>query len=260
MKSIIMQKIALDKERQRTISTGSLDGAIITTTDVLITDKEEIAKVKERLLNSATADLKKAQCNSLQNIPSITVSEATEVQTNGDAKGGNGDTVSLVESDSEQAAAVRFSPENPRVEHIKKDELTVPLFPRKRTTSNISARSGDSFRKSSESLRKEVSRPMYRADIFYGGSVRSLAEYKQSSEDMQSYIKSTTSLPPGVVGGKCWAPFTAAMGKMFDFSVMRSPTFLIMLTSYFLAMLGRLTLTLKEWGKIYLMSLRQWQL
>lgn len=42
--------------------------------------------------------------------------------------------------------------------------------------------------------KKEFSRPMYRKDIFYGGSIVNLPEY-QSQKDLKSYLSSITSIP-----------------------------------------------------------------
>lgn len=42
--------------------------------------------------------------------------------------------------------------------------------------------------------KKEFSRPMYRKDIFYSGSIMNLPEY-QSQKDLKSYLSSITSIP-----------------------------------------------------------------
>ncbi|GBL89478.1 Monocarboxylate transporter 12 [Araneus ventricosus] len=43
--------------------------------------------------------------------------------------------------------------------------------------------------------RKDYSRPLYRKDVFYSGSIRNLPEYKQSQGDVRSYVASVTSIP-----------------------------------------------------------------
>ncbi|XP_015912580.1 monocarboxylate transporter 9 isoform X2 [Parasteatoda tepidariorum] len=43
--------------------------------------------------------------------------------------------------------------------------------------------------------RRDYSRPMYRKDVFYSGSIRNLPEYKQSQGDVRSYVASVISIP-----------------------------------------------------------------
>ncbi|GFX41956.1 monocarboxylate transporter 12 [Trichonephila clavipes] len=43
--------------------------------------------------------------------------------------------------------------------------------------------------------RRDYSRPLYRKDVFYSGSIRNLPEYKQSQGDVRSYVASVTSIP-----------------------------------------------------------------
>ncbi|CAD6185095.1 unnamed protein product [Caenorhabditis auriculariae] len=47
---------------------------------------------------------------------------------------------------------------------------------------------------------KEFSRPMNRQDIFYGGSIRNLKEFKQEGGHLPSYRASVLSIPRSVVG------------------------------------------------------------
>lgn len=70
---------------------------------------------------------------------------------------------------------------------------------RKRTTSNASEiwRSRELGSRSNleqREFRRDISRIMYRDDIFYTGSVTSLATY-QSNRSLKSYIDSNTSIP-----------------------------------------------------------------
>ena len=47
---------------------------------------------------------------------------------------------------------------------------------------------------------KEISKPMNRADIFYGGSIHNLKEFKQEGGNMNSYRGSVMSIPRSVLG------------------------------------------------------------
>ncbi|VDL72221.1 unnamed protein product [Nippostrongylus brasiliensis] len=47
---------------------------------------------------------------------------------------------------------------------------------------------------------QEFARPMNRQDIFYGGSIKNLKEFKQEGNNMQSYRGSVLSIPRSVVG------------------------------------------------------------
>ncbi|GIX85193.1 monocarboxylate transporter 9 [Caerostris extrusa] len=53
----------------------------------------------------------------------------------------------------------------------------------------------DGRRSSLRRDRKDYSRPLYRKDVFYSGSIRNLPEYKQSQGDVRSYVASVTSIP-----------------------------------------------------------------
>ncbi|KAJ1368771.1 hypothetical protein KIN20_030048 [Parelaphostrongylus tenuis] len=47
---------------------------------------------------------------------------------------------------------------------------------------------------------REFTRPLYRQDIFYGGSIRNLKEFKQEGNNMQSFRGSVLSIPRSVIG------------------------------------------------------------
>ena len=45
---------------------------------------------------------------------------------------------------------------------------------------------------------ENYARPMYRKDIFYSGSVYNVTEFQQSRQNMDTYLKSVTSIPDEV--------------------------------------------------------------
>ncbi|XP_064650892.1 monocarboxylate transporter 12-like isoform X2 [Lineus longissimus] len=102
-----------------------------------------------------------------------------------------------------------------------------------------------------ERIKQDMQRPLYRKDIFYAGSVKNLPEFAVQ-KDMDSYIRSITSIPtsscdtkpePGAVGDRphterCCGAMRNVMGNMMDFSLLRSPTFIVYGLSCFLCMIG----------------------
>lgn len=96
-------------------------------------------------------------------------------------------------------------------------------------------------------LRTETSRPFYRDDIFYSGSLYRLPQYK-SSETVDKYHQSVTQLPPmediaeeEKNGGHCRCcptAITSVITRIFDFSLLASPTFVILSIAGFLSLLA----------------------
>lgn len=111
--------------------------------------------------------------------------------------------------------------------------------------------------------RKDYSRPLYRKDVFYSGSIRNLPEYKQSQGDVRSYVASVTSIPrdipashPGladnrsaVFDGKPRTKFcpdciklprsmTDTMNEMLDFSLLKNNVFMMICISNIIGMVG----------------------
>lgn len=94
---------------------------------------------------------------------------------------------------------------------------------------------------------EDLSRPMYRKDIFYSGSLHHLPEY-QASPDSTSYVCSVTSIPQvsqentGICSWcavQCKA-LTDTLRQMIDFSLLKNPVFCIYGLACFLCMGGRL--------------------
>ena len=123
-----------------------------------------------------------------------------------------------------------------------------PRSPRKRTSSRDinDGSSAEALTASKMSLHKrkhEAARPMYRADIFYSGSVQNLREYSASG-NMQEYVQSVTSIPaipddadPDSCRAKCM-PALSVLRSMLDFSLLKSPTFSVLCLASVLAMTG----------------------
>ena len=214
-RGIIMEKIIEEKKRQRTISEHTLDGAIITKNNEIIKDKSLLKKVLLKPLAEET-----------NNVPS----EADESQKhtakdqlipkgvpNGSPLGPHGSPPSHLEVPDDGTPVRKISapagthhqqPRNKHLDRVKGSGMssgpilissTTSLGKRKRTTSNASEmwRRGDFGSRSNleqEEFKREIARPMYRQDIFYTGSVTSLAMY-QSNKSLKSYIDSHTSIP-----------------------------------------------------------------
>lgn len=112
--------------------------------------------------------------------------------------------------------------------------------------------------------RKDYSRPMYRKDVFYSGSIRNLPEYKQSQGDVRSYVASVTSIPrdipishsiladnrsvvldgqsrPAELCPKCInlpKSMTDTLYEMLDFSLLKNNVFLMICISNIIGMIG----------------------
>ncbi|KAG1680874.1 Monocarboxylate transporter 12 [Nymphon striatum] len=106
--------------------------------------------------------------------------------------------------------------------------------------------------------KKEFSRPMYRKDIFYSGSIMNLPEY-QSQKDLKSYLSSITSIPKEtyyiseqqvdgitVLEKKTMCPCLPDLPKsmkdilsaMLNVNLMHDRSFMLLCFSNVLAMLG----------------------
>ena len=97
--------------------------------------------------------------------------------------------------------------------------------------------------------KEQISKPFYRKDIFYTGSVASLPEFKEQ-KDPESYARSITSIPHGDTAdgdtdtryegccGKCRS-MTDTLRTMMDFSLLKNPIFCLYGMSCFLCMTGQ---------------------
>lgn len=110
--------------------------------------------------------------------------------------------------------------------------------------------------------RKDYSRPLYRKDVFYSGSIRNLPEYKQSQGDVRSYVASVTSIPRDALShsvmtdnrsivpddhGKpkicpdCFKlprSMTDTISEMLDFSLLKNNVFMMICMSNVIGMIG----------------------
>lgn len=111
--------------------------------------------------------------------------------------------------------------------------------------------------------RKDYSRPMYRKDVFYSGSIRNLPEYKQSQGDVRSYVASVTSIPRDMPAShsvladnrsamfdnkskskicpdciKLPRSMTDTINEMLDFSLLKSNVFMMICISNIIGMIG----------------------
>jgi hypothetical protein len=81
-------------------------------------------------------------------------------------------------------------------------------------------------------------------DALYTGSLKVLPEYKACGGDMQTYVNSVTSVHKTVqtaVGESKrvrFGAFQAIMSEMFDVSLLKSPTFIVVCISGFFVYLG----------------------
>ncbi|XP_067128273.1 LOW QUALITY PROTEIN: monocarboxylate transporter 12-like [Centruroides vittatus] len=90
--------------------------------------------------------------------------------------------------------------------------------------------------------RREYYRPIYRKDIFYSGSVTSLAQYNQSQKDIRTYVASVTSLPKTdgeEEESSCVSPaITVALKEMLNFSLLKDCSFMLLCISNIFGMMG----------------------
>ena len=93
---------------------------------------------------------------------------------------------------------------------------------------------------------KDLLRPLSRKDIFYGGSLRNLPEYKESHSQREFTAKMTVSDDSNVISQEkdcstksLCAKIQTFLSGSFDISLLKSPTFLIYGTSCFLCMFGK---------------------
>ena len=230
----IIQKILEEKRRQRTISTGSMDGMLITRDNRFVRDAEAACKAvlrRKRLVSTngspgadelpppppptgVESDVGVGAVNR-RLLELKTVSRTASLRSTGSAGDGEPDGEAASGEDREGYAT---------------SCLSVPDGggpPRRR--------------------RRQPARPLYRQDIFYSGSVTNIAEFK-STASMTSYVQSYTSIPASTrlgssegwkrtVSARC-QPIFYVLRQMFDFSLMRSFTFLLLCTSGVLAMSG----------------------
>lgn len=90
----------------------------------------------------------------------------------------------------------------------------------------------------------DYSRPMYRQDIFYSGSIYNIPQYKTSGSDVREYITSITHIPD-TPSPSCWDRCTClpvsvvdTLKDMLDLSLLKDFSFLMICVGNILAMTG----------------------
>jgi len=278
--NIIMQKILDEKNRQRTISTGSLDGTYITVDNKLIKDPRILKKMYLDYMEQehARRSFSKSTLSVPMDIPNGTTGNGvagSPLAGSPSASSFNGSPSHEVDMQIKLGSAPSSSsvqlpglpPLNKKLERLRAESQANSLKqPRHRgvsecsnssqvsqvwklpdgtISSQVSLRAASSLR----SLKKEVNRPMYRKDIFYSGSVRNLSGF-QSTSDMGTYVASITSIPDLPVDDddpateKCcgrFGPLVSVLSTMFDLSLFQSVTFVVLCSCNILAMIGFFT-------------------
>ncbi len=213
-----MDKIIEEKQRQRTFSEHTLDGAIITNQNEIIKDKNLLKKV---LLKPLTEESRQASTELATSVTATDISPALPVTAghvpNGEAKGAGteGGDFGKFDPNARKISApgvvgLTNPPRNKLLDRVRGVAPPVGSGPaltssnmslgrRKRTTSNASElwRRGDFGSRSNmakEGFKKEIARPVYRQDIFFTGSIASLAQF-QSQRSIKSFVDSQTSIP-----------------------------------------------------------------
>lgn len=92
--------------------------------------------------------------------------------------------------------------------------------------------------------KSDYSRPMYRQDIFYSGSIYNIPQYKTSGSDVREYVTSITNITD-VPSPSCWdrcscLPISVVdtMKDMLDLSLLKDFNFLMICIGNILAMTG----------------------
>jgi predicted MFS family arabinose efflux permease len=272
---VIMQKIIEEKKRQRTISSGSLDGCVITRDNTLVKDPDKIKQIKNMnrsIILEKLEEEHEEDFSSEPNINGTSMGNGTTSMVNGSmypysAPMENSPLADELQIDTRITESGRIytaskNSESSSNRAINKHLLKVKgegLSHRIRTISTDSSRSNGpiwqrfghgvgstrSLAEVQEEKKKDVARPMYRQDIFFTGSLSSLAEFKSTS-DMESYVNSITSIPAPVDDDdtSCMAqcrPLCVVLKQMLDFSLLRSATFVLLCACSVLAMTGFFT-------------------
>ena len=214
-----MKKIIAEKKRQRTISTGSMDGSLLTKDNKLIKDPEEIKRILEKYNNEWKANangpdrpvtqrqtsaasstgvtpgvipgvtpMLQRQSSGLHKVPSNPETKNLPIPGSSPSPAENGLSSSVQNVGSNTAV-------NKQLEHLKSGGQGTSMGSRtsvrRQSTSSVHyiGSEGQLLTASQISLRaRKQYKPLYRQDIFYTGSVTSLAEFKSTS-DMSTYVR-----------------------------------------------------------------------
>ena len=271
----LLERIRKERERRRTLSTGSLDGTLITRDNVFIKDRLLIRSILAPWENGRrTPSLYEHKTNPI-NIPARRHSTKTvaacsnspsKVQCSASLHNPGGSSllhqpITVLGSGHCSNASVAHTGTSTTNFHTQltcqplteneqchddsnSDAVASPLIQsQSRTASGSSAMQRASHRR--VIAKGDAARPLYRQDIFYSGSVTSIPEYR-STADMTSYVQSYTNMPtPGGERGvlaECCLPLSSVLVRMLDVTLLRSFTFLTLCIAGVFAMTGRLYL------------------
>lgn len=290
VRETMIQKIQRERHRRRTVSTGSLDGALITRDNVFIKDEHLIrtilanyevgaappqdngrktASVPEGKAHKTCVQTRRHSTKTtvLHSHPPSDIPRSLPLHSpsggsfllpfsvvDGTPLGGDQSATASTTSVANTGTSPPQFATNPRVQSLRNSEQASSenddggSYSRRDSTSSVTANEGTAVRQRAKRWRgatqREAARPLYRQDIFYSGSVTSIAEYR-STADMTSYLQSYTSMPtPGGDSGAvadCCLPLWAVLVRMLDFTLLKSATFLTVCTASALAMAGFFT-------------------
>ena len=288
-RGLIMQKIIDEKKRQRTISTGSLDGTIITKDNQLI-------RPSELSVGESVNSLKLTGGQGvLETIPEVVIPPtADRSNTRPTAETGVAPIGQGLENDTRNCSVPYFhvlEPPSQTVEHsvpvvessgqiveppqdsgelytseltFSSDDDTAEIskdFTPFRRTSNfrppswLSSASADLPETELVSdMRPEppppITRPLYRHDTFYSGSVLNIPDVRRNPE-----ITTYASIPsmPQTGNGRTsvcsnMAPALAVLKAMLDFNLLRSFTFALLCTALVMPFIGRQPSIVLHWN------------
>ena len=236
-RGFIWKKIEEEKAKQLFISTGSMNNIVITRDNQLVDPAKLDCKERYQLLGTLR--------DSVSSVPAVGVGSMGNIEN-------KLVTVSFTPSSPTVEEEVTFpnggSPVNKLLENVKNMEGPVAPRPgRARTLSNSSSCPDfdDSANDAEEERRKDLARPMYRKDIFFSGSIMSIPQFQNSDLSVGDFVKSITQVPKGdlsLINRVCPClpkSMTDVIGSMFDFSLLKSPTFSVLCMSSVLAMTGK---------------------
>ena len=252
-----------DKERQRTISQGSLDGCIITRDNQLIKasnntmnrliQQETMASLAMKRFISRRANHTMTGSGTTLHVPgklnghpsplAFCTRRGTDPSINNGtgmaaaAAVGGAATGSVYEPGATGSLPMSRSTDSACSSLQTGEELIDPW-----SNSSESAPSVAVQNEAIEQLRRDLARPMYRKDILYSGSMHHVAQF-DASPTVRTYVRSTTSMP-GSDDASCWdhcpysEPVTNVFKEMLDPCLFKSYTFVLLCIAAIATMLG----------------------
>lgn len=250
----IFTKIMEDKERQRTISQGSLDGCIITRDNQLIKASNNTMNrllQQETLASQTMRRLRMSGIN--HNLSGSGTKLNAPARQNGQAGlqfcTRRGTEPSLSSVGQPNGASPLLSDQSASVTGVFEPGATGSLPITRSGESGVPTTSeweegcgGCETKDSMESFRREMARPMYKKDILYSGSMHRVTEF-DASPSVHHYRKSTVSVPAEDMAS-CWdhcpysQPVVNVLREMLDPCLFKSYTFILLSISSVATMLA----------------------